>query len=125
VIVLDASALIALMRKEPGRERVEREFKTSAISSVNLSEALSKFVEEGGDAEQVAAEIAKSGCEIVPASTAHAIRAAKLRPVTKSAGLSLGDRMCLALAQERSCPVLTADRSWAKIGVGVQLEFVR
>lgn len=125
MIVLDASALIALWRKERGWERIAQEISSSAISSANFAEALSKFVEEGGDADTMTNEIVKTGCEIVVVSVEHAVTTAKLRPVTRPPGLSLGDRLCLALAIERSCEVLTADRNWAKLNIGVPIQLIR
>jgi ribonuclease VapC len=125
VIVLDASALVALWRKERGWERVARDISASAVSSANLAEALSKFVEDGGDADTMANETVSTGCEIVVVSVMHAVTTAKLRPITRSLGLSLGDRVCLALAIERSCEVLTADRNWAKLNIGVPIQLIR
>jgi PIN domain nuclease of toxin-antitoxin system len=125
VIVLDASALVALWRKEPGWERVAQDITSSAVSSTNLAEALSKFVEDGGDADLMATETIKSGCEVVALSIDHAINTAKLRPLTRSVGLSLGDRLCLALAIERNCAVLTADRNWGRLNIGVPVQLIR
>jgi len=125
VIVLDASALVALWRRERGWERVARDISSSAVSSANLAEALSKFVEDGGDADTMASETVKAGCEIVVVSVMHAITTANLRPVTRPLGLSLGDRLCLALAIERNCEVLTADRNWAKLSIGVPIQLIR
>jgi len=56
---------------------------------------------------------------------AHAVITAKLRPLTKPLGLSLGDRTCLALAIDRECPVMTADRNWAKLNIGVPIQLIR
>jgi PIN domain nuclease of toxin-antitoxin system len=64
-------------------------------------------------------------CEIVDVTMIHALIVAKLRPLTKALGLSLGDRTCLALAIERDCPAMTADRNWAKLNIGVPIQLIR
>jgi PIN domain nuclease of toxin-antitoxin system len=125
VIVLDASALVALWKKEPGWERVSLEIPVSAVSAANLAEALSKLTEDGGNPEVMADDFAKSGCKIVPVSAEQAVACAKLRLVTRRFGLSLGDRLCLALAIERNCPVLTADRNWNKLSLGIPVQLIR
>lgn len=125
MIVLDASALVALWKGERGWERVARHVPFAAVSSANLAEALSKFVEDGGDADKMATETVKTGCEIVAVSIEHAVMTAKLRPAARPLGLSLGDRLCLALAIERNCEVLTADRNWAKLNIGVPIQLIR
>jgi len=56
---------------------------------------------------------------------AHALIAARLRPLTRHLGLSLGDRICLALAIERQCPALTADRNWANLKIGIPIQLIR
>ena len=125
MIVLDASALVALWKKEPGWERVSLEIPASAVSAANLAEALSKLTEDGGNPDAMVGHFAKSGCKIVPVSTEQAVACAKLRLVTRQFGLSLGDRLCLALAIERNCPVLTADRNWNKLSLGIPIQLIR
>ncbi|MFZ1106612.1 MAG: PIN domain-containing protein [Hyphomicrobiaceae bacterium] len=62
---------------------------------------------------------------IVPFDEELARQTGALRPATRSLGLSLGDRACLALAQRERLPVLTADRSWAKLDLGIAITMVR
>jgi PIN domain nuclease of toxin-antitoxin system len=50
-VVLDASALIAVLREEPGAAAVEAVLDDAAISTVNLSEVQAKLVERGTPAE--------------------------------------------------------------------------
>lgn len=43
----------------------------------------------------------------------------------RALGLSLGDRCCLALAMVYDLPVLTADRAWAQLRLGLKIELLR
>ena len=63
--------------------------------------------------------------EVVPFDEDLARQTGALRPVTKSLGLSLGDRACLALAQRERLPIVTADKSWAKLDLGIAIKVVR
>ena len=126
MIVVDASALIAFLRKEAGHERVGREATGGVISSVNLAETYSRLFDL---AERAPAEwqeaFAPLRLTIVSFDSAAAVSAAELRPVTRAFGLSLGDRACLALAIDRDLPVLTADRAWAALNLGVEIRLIR
>lgn len=125
MIVLDASALLAFLLNEPGAADVATRLHEACMSTANLAEVLSKSEERGGDAKALLAQIARTPIDIVPLSVAGALAAARLRPRTRSAGLSLGDRICLALAQERECEAWTADKRWANLKIGVAVRLVR
>jgi ribonuclease VapC len=109
-LVLDASALLAYLRDEPGAELVAEAIADGVvISTVNLAEVLSRSVDRGADPAKIAARLAQSGLldgaiTVEPFTTADAIDAARLRPLTRDAGLSLGDRACLALARRLGTP---------------------
>jgi PIN domain nuclease of toxin-antitoxin system len=119
-IVLDASAVIALMKNEPGADRVEAVLHESIISVVNVAEVAS-VLSRGNSPETVRAAVAAIGAVVVPADEEIAVAAGLLAPVTAQAGLSLGDRFCLALARRAGAPVLTADRAWASIAADAQV----
>jgi len=125
LITLDASALIALLKLEPGWEVVEQHLRASIISSVNLAETLSKYAEYGGDIDQAMSLFEEAAIEIVPASFEQAVDVSRLRLPTRTVGLSLGDRFCFALARERKLPVLTAGHIWDKVKVGVKVVRIR
>jgi PIN domain nuclease of toxin-antitoxin system len=110
--VLDASAVLALLNKEPGHEQVMAALPAAVIGTVNLTEVIAKLCERGVPPEAALEAVECLGVEIVPHSLEHALRAGELRPITKAFGLSLGDRACLALGRERSAPVITAERHW-------------
>lgn len=126
-VVIDASALLAAMLEEPGRETVERALPGAIISSVNLVEVVSRLIDRGFSPDEAEQDLASLELTVIAFDQAQALDAGRLRPLTRHAGLSLGDRACLALARVKGVPVLTADRAWAGLAevVGVQVELAR
>ena len=108
--VLDASALLCLLQGEDGAERVVVALPRAMISAVNLSEVYDKLAEVGGSEARIAQAIDGLHIRVIPFDDIQARAVGMLRPLTKSLGLSLGDRACLALAHQRGAAALTADR---------------
>jgi PIN domain nuclease of toxin-antitoxin system len=129
--VLDASALLAHLRDEPGADVVAEAIASGAvISTVNLAEVFSRVADQGDDPAKLAAELTQIGLldgviTVEPFTAADAIDAGRLRPLTRDAGLSLGDRACLALARRLDAPALTADTDWQGVAHGVELRPIR
>ena len=125
--VLDASALLCLLFDEPGAGRVERVLPDALISAANLAEVLSMLVDRGLDGDEALADLRELDLEVVALDRAQAEAAALLRSVKREAGLSLGDRACLALAQQRGTTALTTDRRQADVAsaIGVTVELIR
>jgi ribonuclease VapC len=128
--VLDASALMAALNGEPGGDNVQEVMTTGAvISAVNFAEVVTKLVERGLDLEAVHAALDVIPLEVVPFDEEQAYRAGLLRAATRRAGLSLGDRACLALAAQLGLPAMTADRAWATLSLdaqfGIQIDVIR
>lgn len=123
--VLDASALLALLNGELGSERVAEVLPDAAIASVNFSEVVAKLADEGRDEAEIRAFLDLLGLEIVEFDTELAYRTGFLRPLTRSMGLSLGDRACLALANALKVPALTCDRAWTNLNLEVIVELIR
>jgi PIN domain nuclease of toxin-antitoxin system len=123
--VLDASALLAFLRNEPGAARVGPMLGGSRLSTVNLAEVLGKLASYGKPAEAAAYQIERLHIQLVPFDAEQAKLAASLWPATRAAGLSLGDRACLALGLKTGLPVVTADRQWDRCGVGVTVIQIR
>ena len=126
-VVLDASALLALLFAEPGADRVARSVDAgeAALSTVNLAEVLGRVARDGGDAGRVEAGLRASPIEIVAFTHAHALLVAGLLEATRPAGLSLADRACLALALERGAVALTTDGAWGRVPHGARVELIR
>jgi PIN domain nuclease of toxin-antitoxin system len=127
VRVLDASALLALLNDEPGAESVAGHLEAGAlISSVNYAEVVAKLCDYGMPEDAIREALASLDLQVEPFSKEHALTSGVLRTRTRHAGLSLGDRACLALARHSECTAVTADRHWAGLSdVDVELEFIR
>lgn len=123
--VLDASALLALLNSESGSERVAAVLPNAVISSVNFSEVVAKLADEERDQTEIRFYLDALGLTIVEFNTELAYRAGFLRPLTRSIGLSLGDRACLALAASLGVPALTCDRAWTALNLEIAVELIR
>ena len=123
--VLDASALLCLLFEEPGHERVETALGSACIAAANLAEVVGKLVDRGVPADEAIADLRSVDLEVIDMDRAQAEAAGALRAATRAAGLSLGDRACLALAQSLGAAALTTDRAWAGLDGGVAVEVVR
>jgi PIN domain nuclease of toxin-antitoxin system len=125
-VVLDASALLALLWGEPGSARVRAVLHESAISTVNLSEVVAKFADDRADEADVRTML-NLPVRRIEFDEDLAYVAGLLVPMTRRAGLSFGDRACLALARRLKVPAMTADRPWASLSgaVGVEIEVIR
>lgn len=126
-MILDASALLAFLLAEPGKERVAEALLDGAtMTTVNFAEVAKKYVLRG--AKDLAATLAdRLPVTLVSVDEDIAMRSALMADVTRPAGLSLGDRVCLALGQRTGQTVLTADRAWLDVAerVGAVVESVR
>ena len=125
-VVLDASALMAVLTREPGAEMLTPQLmSTAATSTVNLAEVHGKLIDRGFSPDD--AWIATNGAihEAVAFTAEHAKTAGDLISQTRSLGLSLGDRACLALGIALSAPVYTADRAWKNLRLGIRIHLIR
>jgi len=124
-VVLDASAALALLKGESGAEAVKRHIPGAVISAVNLAEVAGRLAAAGMKEGPIRAAVATLGLEIAPCEESRAIAIGLLYPATRQHGLSLGDRACLALAQERKLPAVTADRAWKSLAIDVEILLIR
>jgi PIN domain nuclease of toxin-antitoxin system len=129
--VLDASALLAYLRDERGAGEVAEAIGGGAtISTVNLAEVLSRTAEHGLEPDRLVEQLVERGLldgaiAVEPFTAADAVEVGRLRPLTRDAGLSLGDRACLALARRLGVPAYTADRTWSRVSLDVELRQIR
>lgn len=125
--VLDASALLALILGEPGSDKVQSVLIDCAMSVVNLSEVVGHFARIGSSEADIRAMLDPLPFLRVALDEELAFRIGLMSPATRGAGLSFGDRACLALADKLGVRALTADRAWQRIAraVGVEIELIR
>ncbi|MBM5818183.1 MAG: type II toxin-antitoxin system VapC family toxin [Cyanobacteria bacterium K_Offshore_surface_m2_239] len=124
-VVLDASALLAYLRAEPGSEAVDGVLRSALITSVNWAEVLQKSLSAGVEAKGLRQELQSLGLAVEPFSAGDADTAALLWPQTRNLGLSLADRACLSLALRLNLPVLTCDCLWAELNLPLRIELLR
>jgi PIN domain nuclease of toxin-antitoxin system len=124
-VVLDASALLALINQEPGSEKVAAVISTACMSSVNVAEVVSKLMDKGFSEVEIREIFGALKLLIIPFDEEQGFIAGLLRADTKRLGLSLGDRACLSLAIQQKLSVLTADRVWAGLQLGLNIQMIR
>ena len=124
-IVFDSSAIIALLELEEGWEIVSDHLNNAIVSTINLAEVMTVMsrktvgVDVAGEAMKLLQNVFP---HIVDFNQEQAVITASLDSATKEYGLSLGDRACLALAKSKNLPVLTADKVWEKLKIGVEIK---
>jgi len=124
VAVVDASVIVAWALKEPGGDITER-LGGCLLSAVNAAEVVARLNREGFSTEEIREGWDEVGVVLTDFDRELAVATGELQVATRRQGLSLGDRACLALAKREGLPVLTADRAWADVDVGVKIELIR
>ena len=125
-VVLDASALLAVLNNEAGADKLTPELLSNATcSTVNLAEVQTKLVSAGGDPDEAWEDTLSPIREASPFTGEQARIAGSLVAHTRALGLSLGDRACLALGLALKAPVYTADKSWKKLKLNVRIHVIR
>ena len=124
--VVDSSAILAVILREDGADAVSEVLKDGVfVSTVNLGEVVARLSDLTSTDGEVPDLIQSIKFEAVDFDSEDAWRAGLLRRATRSLGLSFGDRACLALGQRLQLPVVTADRIWASLDVGVEIVLCR
>jgi PIN domain nuclease of toxin-antitoxin system len=126
-VILDASAVLAFLLNEPGKDVVLDALLAGAdMTTVNFAEVATKYVLRGAKA-QAETLLEQLPVTLLPVDADLALRSALMAGVTKPAGLSMGDRICLAAAQRSGKPALTADLAWLKLAepLGVRVQAIR
>ena len=125
-VVFDASAVLALVRDEPGADKVVPHIGRAAISAVNLQEVVKELLLSGLDEPTIREMLNELRLDARAHDVEAAYAAAALHAQTKEFGRGLGDRSCLALALQLGVPALTADREWKKVKVkNLKVEHIR
>jgi ribonuclease VapC len=121
--VIDASVVLSWLQEEPGSDDAEPLLVDGVIGAANWSEVLQKGRQHGVHIEEAARLLASFGLRVVDVSREDGERAALLWK--RGTGLSLGDRLCLALGQRLALPVATTDRSWPNVPGGPEVMVIR
>ena len=126
-VVLDSSVIVAALLQEPGGDQVADCMGEGLISTVNVAEVYAIFTRRSLPQSILATFLGYRGIEIVPLSLAVAEATGRMVAMTASAGLSLGDRACLALGLSRRATILTADRAWLQFAepLGLEIKIIR
>jgi PIN domain nuclease of toxin-antitoxin system len=125
IVVLDSSAVLAVLYGEPGSDFVLKALPGALLSTVNLAEAHTKLVKDGAPSQRAWSRLIGLNCTVCGFEDAQARLTGDLVAKTRAHGLSLGDRACLALAIERNAKAYTADRVWKNVNLGIQVEVIR
>lgn len=125
VTILDASALLAYLKDEPGSDAVKTVLSSAAICSVNWTEVVQKAIGVGVDIDAMLLSLSALGLTVEPFTLQDGTTAGRLWSQTKDYGLSLGDRACLSLALRLGASVLTSDRAWGSLDVSVDIQLIR
>lgn len=123
--VLDSSTVLAVLFEEPGGASVSDLLNGGLLSAVNLAEILTKLKQGGWETDFAWGRVLNMGFEVCPYDAEQARLTSVLIDQTRSFGLSLGDRACLALAIDRKATVYTTDRIWKKLDLGIEIEVIR
>jgi PIN domain nuclease of toxin-antitoxin system len=124
-VILDASALLALIFDEPGAAVVASHAKGSSLLSVNFSEVVQRVIAIQGSPQRAEEAVDKLEIAVVPFDRKLARIAAELRAPTAFMGASFADRSCLALGLLTGKTILSSDRDWEKLDLGIEIRLIR
>ncbi len=129
LIVLDAAAILAFLQGEPGDDVVRQALQSGhcVVSAANQAEIIAKSLDRGGDPEAIKAILAELAYTVIDIKAEDGTQAGWMRAQTRQFGLSLGDRLCLAVAQRLKAKILTADRPWLSVAqqMGINIQCIR
>lgn len=124
-VVLDSSAILALLKGESGAAEVAAVLDGARLSTVNLAEVVTKLIERGLFREEAEESVDRLPVVVVDLDRDLAIQSGLLRATTRHKGLSLGDRACLALAIRDGLPVMTTDQAWSDLDLPIEVVLIR
>jgi PIN domain nuclease of toxin-antitoxin system len=124
-VVLDSSAILAVLNRERGADTVMAAIDEAIVSTVNYAEVVARLIDLGRDVHAAKSAIRGLGIGVVEFDEELAGRTGELRPLTRRRGLSLGDLACIALAERDGIPALTADHRWRDAVPTVEIRIFR
>jgi ribonuclease VapC len=112
--IFDASAILAAIFLEPGAEQTAQLWADGEnyVSAVNYSEVVAKLNERGMPEAEILIVMQSLPLTLITFDGRAAVAVGLLRSKTKSLGLSLGDRACLAVGHLEQAQIITADQLW-------------
>jgi ribonuclease VapC len=129
VTLLDASAILAFLQGEPGDEVVRQALQSDhcVVSAANQAEVIAKALDRGADPDAIKIILAELAYTVIDIKAEDGAQAGWMRGPTRQIGLSLGDRLCLGVAQRLKATVLTADRPWLAVAelLGIDIRSIR
>ncbi len=126
MLVLDASAVLAYLQKEAGMDAVRKALRAgSTINTVNLAEVCAKLKGRGLEPRPVVERLKALGLEVTVFSEEDAMVSGEIVSMTQPLGLSLGDRACLASCRRLTAATLTAEKAWARLKLGIEVQVIR
>lgn len=125
MIVLDASALLAFLLQESGHDVVAAHLPQACMSTINLAETLARMAPRGIWPRNLKPQLDKTGLRFVDFDSAQAVVVSELRNQMRKSGLGIADCCCLGLGLHLALPVLTADRQWSTLGLGLTVQVIR
>jgi ribonuclease VapC len=125
--VIDASALLAWLFQEQGWQVVDDLVEHGALSTVNLAEVLYRSEEAGLAVEGLEDDLEALGLRVVPFTAGEARLVPEIRGVARRGGrrLSLADLCCLATGVRLNLPVVSSDRAWESLRLGIDIRLIR
>lgn len=123
--IVDASALLAAIHEEKGGDSVKKIIDVCIISAINWSVVLQKLERAAIDSSQVETALKALGLEVTDFTDEDAHIAASLWGDSKALGLSLADRACVATAIRLNANVITADKIWRQLEIGIEIKLIR
>jgi ribonuclease VapC len=115
VNVFDASALLVFLQGERGSAEVEAALRAGgACGAANWSEVAQKIRARGRNWDLARSLLASYSVHVEPVTAADGEWAA--RRWVPGEGLSLADRLCMALGDRLAAEIWTADQAWGSGG---------
>jgi len=122
---VDSSVVLAILHEEDDWQSYAGRISGQYIASINAAEVLTTLVQAGLTPEAAGQALRLLGMIVVPFDEQDAVMMAAMQPQMKGLRLGLGGKACLAFARRRDLIVLSADKAWRGLDLGVKIEVVR